>query len=772
MNPVQDLASHRGTPITECATSPASMPSASGHNPHADDSPQGWRVSILPAGTPETDATMVALLAADQGVSTCEDTLLAQLSELIETRAPTLDRAGVARAVEAHLDGVPPARYGNWIHYPWRRQLVHVLPEAEFTEVRLARNRNKITAAEQARLRALHIAIVGLSVGQATAITLAMEGVGGSFMLADFDALSLSNMNRLRASVTDIGVNKAVLTARALLEIDPYLRIHVEALGLHADQMDASLSAPRPDIIVEECDDIPMKFLVREAARKAGIPVVMETSDRGMLDVERFDLDPDRPIFHGLAARTSGIDLRSAAPAQRLQAAMAIVGIDTVSPRLAASAVEIGTTLRSWPQLASAVSLGAAVLTDTVRRIALDEFRASGRYYVDLDGIVCEPAEPEEPPPDVAVPAASPSSRPPRADAERDLIRSLVEHGIAAPSGGNAQPWTFEWNGTTLRCLLDPTRSGSLLDYAHRATWLAFGAMAENIVVAASERGLTASVRQFPEGVDAPVVCAIDIDRGTPAPSPDPLAEEILRRCTNRRLGVREPLPPTATSSLRDAARARGASLRLIEDHDDMDALGRILGAGDRVRFLSSTLHAELMSELRWSASEAERTRDGIDLRTLELDATDLAALRLTARWRVMELLGHIGGGGNLEAFGRRVAKGSSAFGSLSFPGDDAAAFFEGGRAVQHVWLRATALGLGFQPLAALPYLFMRAETGGEGLSTSETQRLRDLQRPYRALTAVPEGHADVLLFRLARVSAPSVRALRRPVDDVLRFAR
>jgi hypothetical protein len=40
------------------------------------------------------------------------------------------------------------------------------------------------------------------------------------------------------------------------------------------------------------------------------------------------------------------------------------------------------------------------------------------------------------------------------------------------------------------------------------------------------------------------------------------------------------------------------------------------------------------------------------------------------------------------------------------------------------------------------------------------------------ALTAVPDGHADVLLFRLARVGAPSARALRRRVDDVLRFSR
>ena len=26
----------------------------------------------------------------------------------------------------------------------------------------------------------------------------------------------------------------------------------------------------------------------------------MDTSDRGMLDIERFDLEPERSIFHGL----------------------------------------------------------------------------------------------------------------------------------------------------------------------------------------------------------------------------------------------------------------------------------------------------------------------------------------------------------------------------------------------------------------------------------------------------------------------------------------
>ena len=54
------------------------------------------------------------------------------------------------------------------------------------------------------------------------------------------------------------------------------------------------------DIVVEECDSLDMKALVREGARARRLPVLMATSDRGLMDVERFDLEPARPILHGL----------------------------------------------------------------------------------------------------------------------------------------------------------------------------------------------------------------------------------------------------------------------------------------------------------------------------------------------------------------------------------------------------------------------------------------------------------------------------------------
>jgi len=61
---------------------------------------------------------------------------------------------------------------------------------------------------------------------------IAMEGLAGEIRLADFDTLELSNLNRIPASVLDLGVNKAVVAARRIAEIDPYLRVVVEPTGI------------------------------------------------------------------------------------------------------------------------------------------------------------------------------------------------------------------------------------------------------------------------------------------------------------------------------------------------------------------------------------------------------------------------------------------------------------------------------------------------------------------------------------------------------------
>jgi hypothetical protein len=111
----------------------------------------------------------------------------------------------------------------------------------------------------------------------------------------------------------------------------------------------------------------------------------------------------------------------------------------------------------------------------------------------------------------------------------------------------------------------------------------------------------------------------------------------------------------------------------------------------------------------------------------------------------------------------------ASAIGLVSVHGRSRAAYFAGGRAMQRVWLQATALGLAFQPMAPLTYLFARAELGeGDGLSPNEAGTLRELRGRFGAVFPEAAGQGEPMLFRLSRAPPPTARALRRPADDVL----
>jgi hypothetical protein len=266
------------------------------------------------------------------------------------------------------------------------------LPKAEFHELRSDRNRDKITREEQSLLRRAAIGVIGLSVGRASAVTLALEGIGGHFRIADFDSMALSNLNRVGAGVHELGVNKAVLAARQMFEIDPYLQIEIFPYGLDEDNLADFLGdgGRKLSILVEECDDLFMKLLARQRARERRIPVVMETSDRGLVDIERFDLQPERPLFHGLLKKIDAERLRGLTREEALPHVAEVIGQKSMSPRLRQSMPQIGRTLSSWPQLASDVALGGALVANVVCRILLGQLTNSGRFYVDIEAIISD----------------------------------------------------------------------------------------------------------------------------------------------------------------------------------------------------------------------------------------------------------------------------------------------------------------------------------------------------------------------------------------------
>ncbi|MFZ4262050.1 ThiF family adenylyltransferase [Sphingobacterium sp. HJSM2_6] len=287
---------------------------------------------------------------------------------------------------QEYVQDQPLEKLGSWVYYPWKNALIHLLPETDFIEVRTNRNQLKLEPEEQALLSTKTIGIIGLSIGQSIAVTIAMERIGGTLKLADFDSLDLSNLNRLRSSVFNLGENKAILAAREIAEIDPYINVEVYDKGLTSETIAQFFNGNQPlDLLIEVCDGFEMKVQSRLHARQYGIPVIMETNDRCMLDIERFDLEPERPLFHGLIDDTQLDTMDSWSPQQKMEVLFKIVNFQELSLGMKKSLPEIGKTLKSWPQLASEVMLGAGVTSWAARKLLLNQPIISGRHYIDLE---------------------------------------------------------------------------------------------------------------------------------------------------------------------------------------------------------------------------------------------------------------------------------------------------------------------------------------------------------------------------------------------------
>jgi hypothetical protein len=324
------------------------------------------------------------------------DTILSQLAELIKLNNPhkKLTVKESAELVALHLN-TDADKYGVWVYFPWSNKLVHTLDELEFAQVRTSRNIYKITPEEITILKQKKIGIIGLSVGQSIALTLAMERTCGELRLADFDEIELSNMNRIKVNVQDLGLNKAIVAARQIAELDPFINVICFTDGINLDTIDEFFTGNgQLDILVEECDGIDIKILARIKAKALGIPVVMDTNDKGMLDIERFDLEPERPIFHGKVAELEALNadeltktLNNLTIPEKIGYLAKIIGYENLSEAMLKSVSEMNKTIVGWPQLASAVTLGGAMITDISRRILLKQFSNSGRYFVDFDNL-------------------------------------------------------------------------------------------------------------------------------------------------------------------------------------------------------------------------------------------------------------------------------------------------------------------------------------------------------------------------------------------------
>lgn len=277
----------------------------------------------------------------------------------------------------------------QWIFFPWSGQLLKTLDEISLKALRTNRNKNLITESEQDTLYNSTIAIAGLSVGSGLAIELQYSGIANNLVLAENDNIETTNLNRMKAKLSDIGTKKLDYVLKEVYELNPFAHITTFSDGVNGENIDIFLQHSGARIVVEIIDDYVTKIRLRQKARELGIPVISfaNLGDSILVDVERYDIDSSLPLFNGVLGDLPEDILNHPEKIDKSYA-IKLVGKENVPQRAIESVEEIGKTLVGRPQLSSTVTISSALGAYISRRLLLGDTSIKGRLLVKFNKFI------------------------------------------------------------------------------------------------------------------------------------------------------------------------------------------------------------------------------------------------------------------------------------------------------------------------------------------------------------------------------------------------
>ena len=733
---------------------------------------------------PEDESALLSLIQTKPHIQVF-DTILNQLKDLIKGLNPSrmFNADTLNEAINNHIKGTDLSKYGVWVYYPWIEKIVHILDEEEYILVRTNRNKHKITLEEQNLLLQKKIGVIGLSVGQSVSLTLAIERGCGELRIADYDVLDLTNLNRIRSGVHNVDIKKTVIVAREIAEIDPFLRVTCFHDGIKEDNIDAFLTGNgKLDLLIDECDSFDIKINARIKAKALGIPVLMEGSDRCTIDIERFDLQPELPVLHGFVDHLDMSVFKTLKTFDDMIPFIApVTGIETLSPRMKASAVEIMSTISTWPQLASAVTFGGGVTADLARKILLGSLNISGRFFIDMDELIHDEKQ------ENTFPSQSAINPPTKIDVKKylsenqlsvptkgdmiseDLINTLIEAAGKAPSGGNNQPWHWHYQDDILHLFLNKSVSGAYLDPDYISSYTSLGAAIENLLLEAAVNQLEVSWNFTPENFPDHIAL-FAFKKGHQATETEiALARQINDRHTNRKTGIDQQLNIEDLQKLKAVIEVEDVKIQWIIEQEEKTTLAEISGETDLLRMFIQEAHEDFIKkEMRWNNEEIIETGDGIGINTLDLSNNDQVGLRLMKDKRAVGFLKEINGGTAFKRLALRQFQSSPSIGLITTPGSTSMDYLKAGLAIEKLWLQAAQMGYQIHPVnVPLIFFYKNSVQQPNDLSDESKNLLSNLHQKFRHLFKT-ENATEVFMFRLFRAESSPQRTIRKPLNKTL----
>lgn len=151
--------------------------------------------------------------------------------------------------------------------FPYR-EIQKTILKGDFKAEFLSRNFGLIPNETQEKIKNSRVLLVGCGLGSQIAVLAARMGFE-KFILCDGDKVELNNLNRQAFEITDIGKNKAEVTKRKILKINPNAQIKVYPKFVKTKE-EVEWLVSQSDIIVNMADPDEAMYQINSLAQKQG----------------------------------------------------------------------------------------------------------------------------------------------------------------------------------------------------------------------------------------------------------------------------------------------------------------------------------------------------------------------------------------------------------------------------------------------------------------------------------------------------------------------
>ncbi|MBP6945776.1 MAG: nitroreductase family protein [Candidatus Pacebacteria bacterium] len=347
---------------------------------------------------------------------------------------------------------------------------------------------------------------------------------------------------------------------------------------------------------------------------------------------------------------------------------------------------------------------------------------------------------------------------------EKEALEKILTYAVLAPSGDNSQPWKFSIPSQNIVQIWNiPGKDNPILNYQQTGSYVAHGALIQNIRIAAAAQTLSVSVKYFPGEKD----CVAEITFFEKKEADTRLYETISNRSSNRKHYSKKPLSESDKKTLLLSTHGISPSVSFVFSKDavDKNEVGKALATMEDIALQVPELHHLFFKDILWDKKGNESGIEGLYIKSLELPPPAQFAMRILKHWKVTDTLNRsIGLSKKIAAQMASVYRDSAIYGGIFINKRTPEAYVQVGELMQRVWLEATALGIAVQPVTGLMFLTHRAEVNDLTPIPKkfEKQILDSYQKVFNAFDAPTDSHL-AFLMRFGHSKPASARSRRLP---------